>query len=337
MRRNLFAVLMVCALLLSGCQLAQPEAELVGEDHFCGFYVVPFRRNPESPLNEGDVYDSAAPSQRKSEDTLTEYNFYDNPNLTAYGKESLNLGDYGSFSMDREVLFAEETPEGHGLVFPGMPEGYSLFHYTYEDEHGSVSAVQSDMGPGEEGTHITVTDKGQEISVSGVIYMGPPLGASEDWLEEPMEIVWRAYRVWETADGRVYLDGSGNSYSTGATGISSSMWEDHSFTYQENGETVKTDTITVKVTFQTVPRPERLSVYQYDENSALLGTEEIALGEELQKFTCLPGTAWVVVEEGNTDGAVHTAYDLTEEGVFHEVILLDEAGRGRYAQLEITV
>ena len=312
MRRNGWIWAIICALLLSGCQLAQPEAEGVAEDRFCGFYAVPFRWNLDGTMSE---------------------NFYDNPYLTVYGQDSLDLGDFGSFSIDREVLFAEKEAGGHRVVFPGMPEGYSLFYYTYEDENGLVDALQSDMGPGEEGTHIKVTDEGQEVSISGVIYCGPPVGAPDNWLESPMEIAWMTYRVWETADGRIYLDGSGNSYS--AAGFT--MSENHSWTYTENGETVKNDSVTVKVSFKTVPRLERLTVYQYDRDNKLLRADEVALEEQLPAFACLPETAWVVVEEVNAEGTVHTAYDLTEEGISHGVVLLDEAGKGSYTQLEISV
>ena len=47
-------------------------------------------------------------------------------------------------------------------------------------------------------------------------------------------------------------------------------------------------------------------------------------------------TAWVAVEEESADGVKHTSYDLSQEGTaLHQVILLDEDGRGWGVDLTI--
>lgn len=44
-----------------------------------------------------------------------------------------------------------------------------------------MTAVQSDMSPGEEGTTINNSDQGTAETASGVIWWGPPLDAPADW------------------------------------------------------------------------------------------------------------------------------------------------------------
>ena len=313
MRRKLYGFLACTLLLLSGCQLARPEAAPEEpEDRFCGFYVVPYELKPDGSWDSG---------------------FYDNPYLSAYGTDNIQVDGLGTFAIDREVLFAEQSAGGHRITFPGMPEGYSLIYYTYTDENGNhITAIQSDMAPGEEGNQIKETDEGSEVFIEGILYGGPPIGTPENWRELRADVIWRAYRVFETADERIYIDGSGNGYDNGS-GIS--FWEDHSSSYAENGETVKSFSSTAKVSFLEAPRLERLTVYQYDADNALLRNDDIPLREELRPLKCQSAAAWVVVEERSSDGVTHTAYDLTDEGVSHSVILLDDAGVGSYTELQI--
>lgn len=335
MKRKLFIFPTVFALLLTaaGCSLAQPEKEQtdlldeeLGGDRFCGFYVVPYRDNrPAEPAEDGW--------------TPLPGDFYDNPNLTAYGTNTMDIEGLGSVETDRQVLFAQGQGQGTDPVFPGMPEGYYVLIYNYTnktDDGVSVAyanAIASNMGPGEKNNSFVSRDEGSEQTVSGTIYYGPPANAGDDWweLQDP-GIVWRAYQVWETADERLYLDGSGDSYS-GPGGMSFN--QTHTYTYSENGKPLQTDTTTVEVSVKVVPRLEHLTVYQYDEENTLLSEKDIPLSPELSDFRCEPGAAWVVVEAVNTNGAVHTAYDLTEEEIWHDVILLDDDGLGEYTQLHI--
>lgn len=308
--KRLFSAL--AALLLAGCSLAQPEAadREGGGDRFAGFYLV--RENEER--NGGG--------------------FYNNPYLTEYGSSTVQLDGYGSFDLPDSVLFAEEGPEGGDPVFPGL-EGYSLYMLdgTLEDG-GHYSKVVSDMAPGEEGNKVSVTDAGTENIISGTLYFGPPPG-DEDWDEYEDKTVWIAYRVYQTTDGRAYLDGSGNSFAGGG-GVG--YHETQTYSYTENGETKKEDTITVRLQLKTAPRLEKLLATQFDETNAIVRSDDLALREDLPEVDCEEETAWVLVEEVGRDGTVRTVYNVPGEGedpVSHQVVLLDEEGLGRLAYLTI--
>ena len=304
MKRNVTALLLAGLLLaLTGCQLAKPEVENGAEDRLIGLYVV-----------HSQGYDD---------------DFSDNPYLTEYGSETLDTGKYGSISIPRQVLVWDEAAES----FPGL-EGYSLFllRGTFEDGGGYTTAV-SNM----ESTvfRLTDTDQGIADELEGTVCFGPPAGAGADWDAYSAGGVWRAYRVYQAPDGTAYLDGSGNSYSGGG---GMSFTEAASYAATVNGETAE-DTISVKVSVEAVPRLEKLAVSQFDGTNTLLQSEELAPAEALPEISCLPETAWVLVEERFADGTVErTAYNVPGpdgEPISHPFILLDSSGLGTAAQLTI--
>ena len=312
MRNKLLCLLLAAVLTaLTGCSLAQPEQKTAFEDRWIGFYVV------YSPPGTYDTFSS-------------------NPNLVEMGTTSLDTGEYGSLTIPREVLPGEEDPDTGDIVFPGL-EGYSLFIRHKQEDSGYVTAIQSDMSPGE-GQTVHSSDEGTAESASGVIWWGPPLDAAADW--DPNEDgygIWHAYRVFETADGQVYLDGSGNSYSGGGSGMGFSS--DAAYTYTENGETRK-DSISVSVSVKYTPRLTALRVVEFDEDNSVVKTTALPLTEELPLLTLEEDTAFLVVEEESADGVKRTLYaagDFTDGAQYHEVILLDQEGRGHgvYLTMEI--
>ena len=194
----------------------------------------------------------------------------------------------------------------------------------------------SDMSPGEEGTTINSSDRGTAETASGVIWWGPPLDAPADW--DPYESaagIWHAYRVYETADGQVYLDGSGNSYGGGGSGMGFSS--DATYTYTENGESL-TDSVSVSVSVKYTPRLTALRVVEFGDDNTVVNTTEVPLTEELPALVPTADTAFLIVEEESGEGVKRTLYpasDWAEGATYHEVVLLDQEGRGRGAYLAI--
>lgn len=308
MKKSKWLLCALAALLLAGCSLARPEEQKPGGDRFAGFYV---------------VYSPNGSSKK----------FYNNLCLEEYGTDSFSTDQFGTLSVPREVLFATEDRPGK-YVFPGMEGGYSLFLIERNETYGPASEIVSNMAPGEKGNTIRVTDNGTSNTLNGTIYYGPPLGA-EDWDQYENDGVWTCYRVYQTKDGRVYLDGSGNS-SSGGGGFG--YGENQTQTTTDwNGETV-TESIEVNVWVEIVDRLERLVVTQFDENNNIVRSDDLALRDELPETTCEAETAWVLVEEISADGTVRTTYNVPEEGedsISHMVVLLDDEGLGRLTYLTI--
>lgn len=315
MKKSRLLLWILAVLLLAGCSLARPEKDANQEDRWAGFYVV-----PTLGYSGG---------------------FYDNPLLEEYGSSQVETDQFGTLTFPQEVLFAVEDKAGN-YTFPGMEKGYSLFIYRKygvgEPDHKGrdyAVGITSNMAPGEENPQFSYTDEGIFETASGVIYYGPPLDIT-DWDAYENRVVWTAYRVFQTTDGRIYLDGSGNSYAGGGSS-GSSFTETRTYTYGENGETVKEDKVAVSVSLQMIPRLEKLIVTQFDKNNAILQSDELNLQIDRPEVRCLPETAWVLVEEVTSEGTERTVYDPPEgeDPAAHDYVLLDDEGLGHMAYLNI--
>lgn len=309
MRNKLTLLLLAAAILLTGCQLARPEKEGgTYEDTMVGLYVVHY-----DSMEEADE-------------------FYDNPHLTEYGSVAMDT-QFGEVSFPDTILVGELDRKSHACVFPGMTEGWSLFALTVTEENGETyNTVICDMDSN--GSHFITTDEGEKVELEGTIYMGPPADAAPNWDAYADNGFWRYYRVYQMADGTVYLNGSGDS-SSGGGGWGYSL--DGTSTTTINGETTS-KTVKASVNVEVVPRLEKLIVTQFDRANGVLKTEELPLTGERQELECLPGTAWVLVEEHSADGVERAAYSLPEEGgdpVCHTYVVLDGDGMGKTLVLAI--
>lgn len=299
-------LLALTALLLTGCSLARAEAgpEENG-DRWVGFYVVP-------------VQDS---SDR----------VYNNPYQEEYGSFSAETDQLGTLSLPRKVLFAVKDEAG-SYTFPGIRTGFSLFYVDeMTEELGHCTALISNMDAHDNGVAITYTDEGSSITLSGTVYCGPPLDAA-DWDPYGDKTVWTFYRVYQTGDGRVYIDGSGDSTNGPMTHTST-----ETRAYTENGETVQEETLSVTVAVETAPRLERLVVTQFDDNNAILQSEDLSLRNDRPAVRCQADAAWVLVEEigpENTERAVYSVPE-GEDPASHHFVLLDDDGYGYSACLDI--
>ena len=312
MKRSKWLAAALAVLLLAGCSLAQPEKERQ-EDRWVGFYVVP--------------------SQGYERD------FYNNPNLEEYGSFQAETDQFGTLAFPQEVLFAVEDEAGN-YIFPGLEKGYSLFVYREygvgEPDHKGRNyalGIVSNMGPGEEGPQYKYTDEGVSETASGTVYFGPPPGVT-DWDDLTSGIVWTFYNVYQTQEGRIYLNGYGDS----VNGAMSKTQTETRKTSQD-GKTVQEETVSIAVAIKTVPRLEKLVVTEFDAGNHILRSQELPLQEDLPDVRCGAETAWVLVEEVSAEGTKRTLYDIPEEAEeypdSHLVVLLDEKGVGQLAYLDI--
>ncbi len=304
MKKSKFLLLALLALALTGCSLARAEASPESEDRWVGFYVV-----PSQGYNSG---------------------FYDNPYLEEYGSDSVDTEEFGTLTFSRDVLFAVKDEVGN-YTFPGMETGFSLFYVETAEEHGPCTAIVSNMGPHDDGVALTYMDEGSSITLSGTIYCGPPLGVT-DWNAYEDGTIWNFYKVYETADERVYINGDGDS-----TNGPMSHTTTETRTDTRNGETVQEETISVTAAIETVSRLERLVATQFDENYAVVQSEDLSLQNDRPEVHCLAETAWVLVEEIGPESTERTVYSVPEgeDPVSHEYVLLDDDGCGYMAYLHI--
>lgn len=304
MKRSKCLLLALAALLLAGCSLARAEAHPEARDRWVGFYVVPSRNGRND--------------------------FYDNPHLEEYGSFEADTEEFGTLRFPQDVLFAVKDEVGN-YTFPGMETGYSLFYVDETHDGNHCTAFVSNMGPHDDGAALSYKDEGSSITFSGTVCFGPPLGVTA-WDPYTSGTIWRYYNVYQTPEGRVYLNGNGDSTNGPMT-----KTQTETRASRENGETVQEETLSVTVAVEAVSRLERLVVTQFDSSNQIVRSEDLSLREDRTEVRCQPETAWVLVEEIGPEGTERTVYDPPEDEdpVSHDYVLLDDDGYGCLACLNI--
>ena len=229
------------------------------------------------------------------------------------------------------IVWGEWDETTETITFPDLA-GSALLMFGREDERITVPSV-SEMSPGPGKSWVSSSEQGDSFSVSGTVWWGPPLDAPSDWDKQEDGGGWLPCLVYRTPAGGFYLDADTPFYSFSSGG---SVFHQSDYTYRDDDGTLRTDTLSMTVAMEYTPRLTALRVVEFDEDNRPLCTTDLPLSEELPSVTVGPDTAWVTVEEESAEGVQRTSYSLTEgEPVVHEVILLDENGRGWGVDLTI--
>lgn len=239
----------------------------------------------------------------------TEYPDSNNEHWVDYGTFTANT-EFGEIPLPKRILPAEFDPETKTFVFPDLP-GYALFEAMVRDGEDVYNTSQSDFMDGN--FHVTTTDFGDSFELSGTLYVGE---AMED-------LIWKANLVYQTADGLVYLDGSGNSYSGNAGGFSSKVEQTH--TKVVNGEEGSTTTL-VEFSLKTIAKLEHLVVYQFNEAGEQIDSTELTTTGEDKDVIWASDAAWAVIEEKYANSVKRTVCDYPDdtEEVAHTVVVLNK-------------
>ena len=201
-----------------------------------------------------------------------------------------------------------------------------------EGDRITVPSV-TEMSPGPVENAVSSTEEGDSYTVSGTVWWGAPLDAPADFDPQEDGGFWFSYPVYRTPAGAFYLDAHVTPCSYGSGG---GPFRQGEYAYRDDGGKLRTDTLSMTVATRYAPRLTALRVAAFDKDNQLLGTTGLPLSEELSAVTVPTEAAWVAVEEESADGVKHTSYDLSGEGTaLHQVILLDEDGRGWGVDLTI--
>ena len=325
MKKNKWAAGLIAALLAvvllvgvadsTGGKLAQPERTEQAGDAFIGFHLVPER-----------IVQETGPDG----ETIGHFEERDRTHWVEYGTKNLQLDGFGSVAFPREILIGTYNEETHRYDFPGM-EGFNCFVSVQTREDGTTYLNgYTDMADSH--LHRKFTDEGEENILTGTLYMDTIVAERE----EEYEWILQAYRVYQMADGTVYLDGSGNGYAGG--GFTAKERVENVITI--NGET-KTRVTEIEFSIEDAERLERVRVKWFDEENEAIGVEEVDLTQIKSEWELTPpsGTAWaLVIEEDEEGGVTRTAVEPDHEGqCSHRIILMGEADVGRAAYLRWTL
>lgn len=243
-----------------------------------------------------------------------------------YGESTLDTGEFGSFSFPNSVLFGEYQEDTGEWIFPGMP-GNNAFYTTCGAEEEGLSSgyagLHTDVNIAfsshlaqpyahtledvDADTSVLVDDTRDSISLSGTVY----LPASQ------MGHIVTYYRVYETMDGRIYLDGSGNSSSgDGIEGFGMGSTEEEVVTV--NGTQSYTATTDIWVDVEYVYPCVSLLLLEYNAANECIATT--ALSTEEQELSLHPDATWCVVQETDAIGETRqTALSVADKNEFNQL------------------
>lgn len=245
-------------------------------------------------------------------------------------REAMDAGS-ASGLRPQGIVWGEWDETAQSLTFPDMA-GSALLMFGREDERITVPSV-TEMSSGPETSRVSSSEQGDSVSVSGAVWWGPPVDAPADWDREEDGGGWLPCLVYRTPAGGFYLDPDTPLYSLASGG---SVFHQSDYTYRDGSGALRTDTLRMTVAMEYAPRLTALRVVEFDGNDRPLRTTDLPLSEDMPAVTAGPDAAWVAVEEESAEGVKRTSYDLTKgEPVVHQVILLDEDGRGWGVDLTI--
>lgn len=229
-------------------------------------------------------------------------------NWIEYGSQQLD-SNFGKLTLPNMILPATYDSDADTFRFPGT-EGYALVVMTIPGEAGPHTTSICDLHDSSFG--VTVTDFGTDYDLSGTLYVS----------EGDETSVWSVYRVFQTADGMIYLDGTGNSYQ--GSGFSTTINET---TTVNDGEREGSQSTIIHVSIKPISKIEKIIVRQYNADGQLLDTSELAVSTSIPPLFWNADAAWAAIEEYHPDEIKRSVVNRPlsdEETAQHTVYVLNE-------------
>lgn len=286
MNKRIFALLLAALMLLSGCQLAQPDArEEKQRDRMVGVFIT---------TDYLDLFD-----------------------MEAYLKDHSNLLSGGTIAPEDDFTYANRIYAKH---IEQISETGTFVRYIFEDLEGIVAAAylvkpnggvlesywMSDVTEGICDVSLTHNsrDDGEDHSITGTIYLSP----------EFPDPCFYFNPIYQTEEGDVYLvAGQGMAFDSDP-GINATHTLNESTTYTVNGET-RSYTAESKITMKSIEPAEKIVVLFMDEESQEISRNEYAAEVLPEEITPAAGTAYLLVEEHTAQSLRRTLYQQDDRYV----------------------
>ena len=291
MRKSFLIIIVavLCAALLSGCRLAQPDkgSEQV-KDRMIGVLVT------TEPLDMMD---------HEQTEPVTVH-------LTASDIRKLEQGDASVLDFPERKYEAQLVTDADGRQRWSFDHlgGWAVLTPTMSDSEGEYIASHSSNGLCEVQTHIkSVNDDVNELELSATLYQ--VIGSEE--------AVFEMNPIYQTADGLVYATpGTGGSFASGvgSEGIHFTQTLNEEATLRE-GKAESIYRAEVSVSFGQMYRPETIVLLQMDRNGAVRSREEYEAGKVPESITPAEDTAFIIVEtmKRGPDGGETITAELVDQ------------------------
>jgi len=209
---------------------------------------------------------------------------------TIIGTEDAETYTNRLYGVETEIpAVNEETGTSYmytDFVFPGT-EGFGTYCYRKEEEHGPVSVSAGGTGISDGHTHITTTDYGNNLALTGTIYVSVDAADNSFYINP----------VYQSADGSIYLlPGSGVSFGSNIEGMKHTTTLSEEETITVDGESVVAYSVEVELHVESVLPPETVHILQLDKDSTVLARTEYAADALPKSLTILSGTEYIIAE-----------------------------------------
>lgn len=227
------------------------------------------------------------------------------------------LDDHASSLSDGEEIVADRSPKYYERLYAtidkqgskdpadwdisfGDVKGINFFSICWEDDskEETTSLVESD-GIYDVNTDYHITDEGENVELSGTIYMLPgQIDSNTSYFVNP---------VYQTEDGRIYVV----SESGGSTSGNTSEGQQFAITISDettvtgNGSIVtgniKMGKTTVTVRLSVVYEPMKVTLYQMNKDNQVLQKDEYTPGKLPEKLKASKGCEYFLIETEKKD------------------------------------
>lgn len=146
-------------------------------------------------------------------------------------------------------------------------------------------------------TNISGSDEDEDIEVSFTLYTQP---GQED--PDIFDFVYYANPIYQTGDGEFYL--VGDNFGIAAMAVEG---DNRAITYSDQITTTEelkttTEKFSVTVTYQTMYKPNKITLCQMDENHQLIKRDNYEPGKLPEKIQAEKDAAYFMIETEKTDG-----------------------------------
>ena len=266
-------LLLACACLLGGCQLAREDADTsqaINTDLLVGVLIT--RDEVDWPQAYGEAENPEEKAELVGQMVFT--NQVDVFQDRVYAAlvtpdENSDYQEYRFEDVEGIQYFVSRIVRGNGEVYDTQ---------TLYPENSLVP----------DGRHIIVTDEEDRSEVSATLYLLPEMFAS----------AWNVNPVYQTPEGEVYAE-------RGGAGIMSSGLEEEGARFSqtlegrismtENGET-KIQSTRTEIAFEMMYEPKTIAVLHFDAQGTLLERQEYVPGEMPNELGAHHDAAYLIVE-----------------------------------------
>lgn len=199
-----------------------------------------------------------------------------------------------------------ETVTTKEYVFNGV-DGIPFFMTYINDESGAYHVLNADEAITDCHQHITVTDEGESLSLTGTVYVASRSNIGNFYFNP----------VYQSSDGEVYVV-SGDGVFFGNDNVPGVSWsqkitENRAETFNDSKNSSGSE---VEVTICVMEEPKNIALLQFNGENRLLEKTNFTPGNLPEHIDALPDAQYMIVETTSAEGISRTLFQREDEFIY---------------------